>query len=141
MYIRYFLIISPWKRAWPSFEQTWIPITQGCFVPTLVENGPVVLEKKIKMWKVYRQTDRCPGKTEGRWKTGKNSEKLTWAFNSGELKTQEFYITCGRWKCNEGFLYFLFVSSSNCTGFNISSSGLSFVLKIVLYGILWQRLC
>ena len=30
-----------------SFEQTWIPFTQGCFVPNLVEIGPVVLEKKI----------------------------------------------------------------------------------------------
>ena len=47
MYFRYFLIISPWKRAGPSFEQTWIPISQGCFVPSLVEIGPVVLEKKI----------------------------------------------------------------------------------------------
>ena len=26
---------------------SWIPITQGCFVPSLVEIGPVVLEKKI----------------------------------------------------------------------------------------------
>ena len=31
----------------PSFKQTWIPITQGCFVPSLVESGPVVLKKKI----------------------------------------------------------------------------------------------
>ena len=30
-----------------SFEQTGIPFTQGCFVPSLVEIGPVVLEKKI----------------------------------------------------------------------------------------------
>ena len=30
-----------------SFEQTWIPFTQGCFVPSLVEIGSVVLEKKI----------------------------------------------------------------------------------------------
>ena len=30
-----------------SFEQTWILVTQGCFVPSLVEIGPVVLEKKI----------------------------------------------------------------------------------------------
>ena len=30
-----------------SFEQTWIPFTQGCFVQRLVEIGPVVLEKKI----------------------------------------------------------------------------------------------
>ena len=30
-----------------SFEQTWIPFTKGCFVPSLVEIGSVVLEKKI----------------------------------------------------------------------------------------------
>ena len=29
------------------------PFTQRCFVPSLVEIGPVVLEKKMKMWKVY----------------------------------------------------------------------------------------
>ena len=37
----------------PSFEQTWIPFTQGCFVSCLVWIDPVVLEKKMKMWKVY----------------------------------------------------------------------------------------
>ena len=42
----------------PSFEQTWISFTQGCFVSSLFEIGKVVLEKKIKMWKVYRRTDR-----------------------------------------------------------------------------------
>ena len=35
------------------FEQTWITFTQGCFVPSLVEIDPVVMEKKMKMWKVY----------------------------------------------------------------------------------------
>ena len=30
-----------------SFEQTWIPFTQECFVPSLVEISPVVLKKKI----------------------------------------------------------------------------------------------
>ena len=43
MYLRYFLIISSWKRAGPSFEQTWISFTYG----SLVEIVPVVLEKKI----------------------------------------------------------------------------------------------
>ena len=134
MYFRYFVIISPWKRGgghsfeqtWiaftqgcfvpslveigpvvlekkilkfrlciftilklsrfgkgrgPSFEQTWIPFTQGCFVPRLVEIGPVVIEKKMKMWKVYGRTDRQT--TDDRW-----SEKLTSAFSLGELKTQ-----------------------------------------------------
>ena len=33
----------------PSFEQTWTPFTRGCFVPSLVEIGLVVLEKKMKM--------------------------------------------------------------------------------------------
>ena len=57
MYFRNFIIIFPWKRMGPSFEQTWIPCTQGCFVPSLVEIGPMVLEKKMKMWKVYDNND------------------------------------------------------------------------------------
>ena len=47
MYFHYFVIISPWKRVGPSFEQSWIPFTQGCFVPSLVEIGSVILEKKL----------------------------------------------------------------------------------------------
>ena len=43
-----FSLLSPFgKGQGPSFEQTWIPFTQGCFVPSLVEIGSVVLEKKI----------------------------------------------------------------------------------------------
>ena len=38
-YLRYFIIISPWEKRGPSFEQTWIPFTQGWFVPSLVEIG------------------------------------------------------------------------------------------------------
>ena len=57
MYFLYFVIISPGKRRGPSFEQTWIPFTQGCFVPSLVEIGSVVLEKKMKMWKAYDDDD------------------------------------------------------------------------------------
>ena len=38
-----------------NFSQTWIPFTQECIVQSLVENGLVVQEKKMKMkmWKVY----------------------------------------------------------------------------------------
>ena len=36
-----------WEFIGSSFEQTWIPFTQGCFVPSLVEIGPVLPEKKI----------------------------------------------------------------------------------------------
>jgi hypothetical protein len=45
-----FAIISPWERGCPSFVQFWIPFAQGCFVPSLVKIGPVVLEKKIFKW-------------------------------------------------------------------------------------------
>ena len=31
----------------PSFERNWIPLTQGCSVPRLVEIGPMVLENLI----------------------------------------------------------------------------------------------
>ena len=55
------------------FEQTLIPITQGCFVPSFHEIGQVVLEK-MKVWKVF-------GRTDDRW-----SEKLTCAFTSGVQK-------------------------------------------------------
>ena len=41
------------KGQGPSFEQNRIPFTQEYFVLSLVEIGPVVLEKKMKMWKVY----------------------------------------------------------------------------------------
>ena len=72
---KYFRIISPWKicgpsfekileSLWPkddlcqegrgpSFEQNWIPFTQECILQSLVEIGPVILEKKMEMWKVY----------------------------------------------------------------------------------------
>ena len=43
----YFIIISPGKGRDSSLEQTIILFTQGCFVPSLVEIGPVVLEKKF----------------------------------------------------------------------------------------------
>ena len=45
------------KGHGPSFEKILIPFTQGCFVSSLVEIGPMVLEKKMKMSKVYRQRE------------------------------------------------------------------------------------
>ena len=54
MYFCYFVIISPWKKAEPFiWKKNWVLSTLGCFVPSLIEIGPVVLEKKMKMWKVY----------------------------------------------------------------------------------------
>ena len=70
------ILSSLGKRWGPSFEQNWIPCIQGCFMPILVEIGPVVLEKKIKR----RTTDKF------------GSEKLTRAFGSGELKINIFLL-------------------------------------------------
>ena len=56
MYVHYLVIISPWKRAGPSFEQTWIPFTQGCFVPCLDEIGPC--SGSGEEWKCEKFTDR-----------------------------------------------------------------------------------
>ena len=73
----------PWKRAWSFLWKTEIPFTKGCFVPSLVEIGPVVLEKMMKMWSL--QTDI---RTDDRW-----SEKFTLAFSSGEvIKKRETVI-------------------------------------------------
>ena len=65
---------SPLKRS-PLFEQTWIPFNLRCFVSSWVEIGSVVLEKRMKMWKVYKQTDR--GTTDGQIDE-RRSENLTW---------------------------------------------------------------
>ena len=50
----------PQRKGWDlQFEQTSIQITQGCFVPSLAEIGPMVLEKKMN---TLQSTDR--------WTTG-----------------------------------------------------------------------
>ena len=61
-------------------------------MPSLDEIGPVVLVKKMKMWKVYRRTDRRTDRqtTDDRW-----SEKLTWALNAGELKKKRLEVKLG----------------------------------------------
>ena len=47
MFFCYFVIISPWKGWIPWFEQPWIFFIKGSFVPSLVDIGLEVLEKKI----------------------------------------------------------------------------------------------
>ena len=49
-YIFAMSLLSPLgKGRGSSFEQTWIPITQGCLVLSLIEIGPVVLKKIFKV--------------------------------------------------------------------------------------------
>ena len=75
--VNVFSSLPPFGKGWGlSFEQNRIHFTQGCHFARFVYIEPLVLEKKMKMWKVYRET-----------KYDRQSEKLTWAFSSGELKT------------------------------------------------------
>ena len=74
------LLLSPIGKGWgPSFERTWIPFSQGCFVPSLVKIGPVFLEKKMKKWKVYdnNNDDNGPQTNCDR----KSSLRLRWTKN------------------------------------------------------------
>lgn len=41
----------------PSLEQTWILLAVECFVLCFVKIGPVVLKKKMNMWKVYNDNN------------------------------------------------------------------------------------
>ena len=47
-----------------SFEETRIPFTLGCFVPSLVEIGSVVLEKKMKNVKSLQTDGQTDGQTD-----------------------------------------------------------------------------
>ena len=51
-----FLFIFPWERFWPFIEQR-ILFTQGCFATRLLKVRSLVLDKKIKIWQFYKQTD------------------------------------------------------------------------------------
>ena len=57
----------------PSFEQIEIILYGGCFVPSLIEIGPVVLEKKTTMWKVYNNNNN-----NGQNYDQKSSLELKW---------------------------------------------------------------
>ena len=47
MYFCDFVIIFFGKGRGPSFQQTWIPFSQKCIVPSLIKICPVFLEEKI----------------------------------------------------------------------------------------------
>ena len=47
----------PLEKGGPLIWTNLNLFTKGCFVLSLVEIGPVVMEKKIKIWKVYDNND------------------------------------------------------------------------------------
>jgi len=49
----YLPIFGLLKGPAPLFEKIWIPISQACFLLSLVEIGLVVLEKIFKQFPIY----------------------------------------------------------------------------------------
>ena len=103
MYFCYFVIISPQKRAWPfnwrnlnpqhpkmlcaKFNYNW-PCSSGR-EDFLISSKYFCYFKIISTWiGFWRKRSKCEKFYKDRWKTEDRwSEKLTWAFSSGELKT------------------------------------------------------
>ena len=84
----------------PSFEQTWITCTQRCIEPSLVEIGPVVLEKNYVNMKSLRQQRRrqrhflslamvtCPNE----WKILEWDEELQTSKQTNKIKSPWFWF-------------------------------------------------
>ena len=87
-YIFALSLLSPLVKgcgpSYMSYEQSWIPFIQECFVSNLVEIGSVDLEKG-KMWKVYNDNDNDYNNNNNR-----QQKKVTWAFGLGELKKSKW---------------------------------------------------
>ena len=84
MYFHYFVIISPWKRAGPIIWTNLNPLHPRMLCAKFGWNWPSGSgeDENVKSLQTDGQTDRQT--MDERW-----SEKLTWAFSSGELKNIE----------------------------------------------------
>ena len=76
--LRYYL---PLKRAGSFISTNLNSLYLRMFVSNLVDIGSVIMEKKMKMWKIYRQTKI---RRNRRTIDNRRSEKPTWAISSGE---------------------------------------------------------
>ena len=99
IYFRYFLIISPWKRAGPFIWTNLNPLHPRMLCAKFDWNwssGSGEEDENVKSLQTDRRTD---GQTDRQTTDDRWSEQLTWAFSSGELKT-----------CNQSiFIIFIFI--------------------------------
>ena len=87
MYFRYFVIISPWKRSGPIIRTKLNQPNPRMLCAKFGWNwlsGSGQEDENVKSLQTDRQTD---GRTDRQMMDDRWSEKLTWAFSSGELKT------------------------------------------------------
>ena len=66
------------------------PYTQGCFVPSLVEIGPLFLGKNMKVLKVYWQMDRG-------WTTGDEKKQLIWIYIHNQSMSDMSFLLTWSW--------------------------------------------
>ena len=80
------LLLFPLGKGYgSSFEQTWIPLTQGCSMPSLVESGQVVLEKKMKLCKGNDTDDNEDWQRKISIRKSHNSPRPIWANNNQNI--------------------------------------------------------
>ena len=115
MYFHYFIIISPRKSVWPFI---WLNLNS--FHTSLVEIGPVVLEKRMKCEKLTdRQTDERQSKNSLelslRWAKKRNQFVLS--LHSDYKKLQHQRKITGIWRVclnNSSTGIFQLLSQINC---------------------------
>ena len=88
-----------WELNGPLSINNWIPFTQRCTMPSLVDINLVVLHKKLIKYEKSLQTDRHTT-------NGRRSEKLTSAFSSGELKITRAQVESVEHCCTTAFEMF-----------------------------------
>ena len=112
MYLYNFVDISLCTKgvAFP-LKQTQILFTPGCFLPSLVESGPVVLEKKMKMWKFTTTTTttttdngqilirKAHLRLRLRWAKKPVQVIIWWQKNNAQTKQAGEWIKRLNWKC------------------------------------------
>jgi hypothetical protein len=83
MYFYSFAIISPWRGAIQFLWTNLNPLHPRMICAKFGYNWSSGSGEEVENVKVYRRTDR---QTDRRTPDNGRSEKLTWAFSSGELK-------------------------------------------------------
>ena len=89
MYFHYFVIISPWKRAGPFIWTNLNPLHPRMLWTKFGWNWPCGTGEEDENVKSLQTDGQTDGQTDRQTTDDRWSEKLTWAFSSGELKTIE----------------------------------------------------
>ena len=93
MYFCYFVIIPLGRGRGLPFEQTWIPFTNGYFVPGFIEIGSITLKKRILKFSQYIfaiSLSSPLGKGHGQWIAFGANCDWNWPSGSGEVEMKIF---------------------------------------------------